>query len=166
MKSITIVVVTAMLALLAVYFLSPWPVALGTVAAWVTTGSFALQVLHIIRNRDTKGLSLGMWSALFFGVSCWTWYGYRVSDVPVMTANGLTALLAFSVISLKLYHERPAKNQLRRKLRAMPGVILRPRIRRLHPYTPGEVPMTDNATSEKAKIIPLKKIKKRNRQSA
>lgn len=109
MKSIYIVVVTAMLALLAVYFLSPWPVALGTVAAWVTTGSFFLQVLHIVRNRDTKALSLGMWSALFFGVSCWTWYGYRVHDVPVMTANGLTALLAFSVIMLKLYHERPGK---------------------------------------------------------
>ncbi|CAK9886679.1 MAG: Sugar transporter SemiSWEET [Candidatus Erwinia impunctatus] len=114
MKNIVIVAITFILALLSIIFLSPWPVALGTLAAWVTTGSFFLQVLHIIKNKDTSGLSLGMWAALFFGVSCWTWYGFRMHDVPVMTANGLTAVLALAVIMLKLYHERPSKQRIRR----------------------------------------------------
>ncbi|MFU9137646.1 MULTISPECIES: SemiSWEET family sugar transporter [unclassified Erwinia] len=133
MKNILIVAATVILALLSIVFLSPWPVALGTLAAWVTTGSFFLQVLHIIRNKDTSGLSLGMWASLFFGVSCWTWYGFRMGDIPVMSANGLTALLALAVILLKLYHERPGKNRIRRRLVAMPGVILRPRISSLRP---------------------------------
>lgn len=95
-----------MMALLSIFFLSPWPVALGTLAAWVTTGSFLLQVLHIVKNKDTSGLSLGMWAALFFGVSCWTWYGFQKGDIPVMAANGMTAVLAGMVIALKLFHER------------------------------------------------------------
>ncbi|WP_075180409.1 SemiSWEET family sugar transporter [Pantoea sp. 1.19] len=135
MKNILIVALTVALALLSIVLLSPWPVALGTLAAWVTTGSFFLQVLHIVKNKDTSGLSLGMWAALFFGVSCWTWYGFRLGDIPVMAANGVTALLALAVILLKLWHERPVKNPNRRRLVAMPGVILRPRIRRLRPLS-------------------------------
>lgn len=106
MKNFLIVAGTMMMALLSIFFLSPWPVALGTLAAWVTTGSFLLQVLHIVKNKDTSGLSLGMWAALFFGVSCWTWYGFQKGDIPVMAANGMTAVLAGMVIALKLFHER------------------------------------------------------------
>ena len=133
MKNLLIVAATVVLALLSIIFLSPWPVWLGTLAAWVTTGSFCLQVLHIVKNKDTSGLSLGMWAALFFGVSCWTWYGHRMNDVPVMVANGITSLLALTVIMLKLWHERPVRNPNRRRLVRMPKVILTPRIRRLRP---------------------------------
>ncbi|MGE9552983.1 SemiSWEET family sugar transporter [Erwinia amylovora] len=136
MKNILLVIVTIIAALLSAFLLSPWPVWLGTLAAWVTTGSFCLQVIHIIKNKDTSGLSLGMWGALFFGVSCWTWYGFRMSDVPVMMANGITALLALTVIILKLWHERPVFNKNNRRLVRMPRVVLKPRIRRLHPLTP------------------------------
>ena len=139
MKNILLVMLTVIAALLSAFLLSPWPVWLGTLAAWVTTGSFCLQVIHIIKNKDTSGLSLGMWGALFFGVSCWTWYGFRMNDVPVMVANGITALLALTVIVLKLWHERPVFNKNNRRLVRMPRVILKPRIRRLRPLkTPAE----------------------------
>ncbi|MEN4911532.1 SemiSWEET family sugar transporter [Erwinia amylovora] len=138
MKNILIVAATIALALLSIIFLSPWPVWLGTLAAWVTTGSFCLQVMHIVKNKDTSGLSLGMWAALFFGVSCWTWYGYRMHDVPVMAANSVTSILALTVIMLKLWHERPTRNPNPRRLVRTPGVILNPRISRLRPLvTPG-----------------------------
>ncbi|MCL2895247.1 SemiSWEET family sugar transporter [Brenneria tiliae] len=100
-------VAAAALSILAFYQL---PIALGTLAAWVTTGSFFLQVVHIIRNKDTTGISLGMYAALFFGVSCWTAYGFKVQDVPVMAANGITTLLAMTVIVLKIYNEREVEH--------------------------------------------------------
>jgi MtN3 and saliva related transmembrane protein len=126
----------------------PWPVWLGTLAAWVTTGSFCLQVIHIIKNKDTSGLSLGMWGALFFGVSCWTWYSFRMKDVPVMMANGITALLALTVIELKLWHERPVFNKNNRRLVRMPRAILKPRIRRLRALkTPDESRIKEKVTS-------------------
>lgn len=133
MKNILLVTLTVMSALASAFFLSPWPVWLGTLAAWVTTGSFCLQVIHIIKNKDTRGLSLGMWGALFFGVSCWAWYGFRMSDIPVMVANAITALLALTVIMLKLWHERPVLNRSPRRMSKIPHVILKPRIRRLRP---------------------------------
>ncbi|MEC5321011.1 SemiSWEET family transporter [Brenneria populi subsp. brevivirga] len=109
--------VAAALSILALYH---WPIALGTLAAWVTTGSFFLQVVHIIRNKDTTGISLGMYAALFFGVSCWTAYGFKVQDAPVMTANGITTLLALLVIGLKIYNEREIKPRKRRKVKTAP----------------------------------------------
>ncbi|KAA8996152.1 hypothetical protein FJU30_22575 [Affinibrenneria salicis] len=113
-KHLMIVLATVVAAGLSILALYRWPIALGTLAAWVTTGSFFLQVLHIIRNKDTTGISLGMYAALFFGVSCWTAYGFKVQDVPVMTANGITTLLAALVIALKLYNEREIKPASRR----------------------------------------------------
>ena len=133
MKNILLVILTIIAAALSAFLLSSWPVWLGTLAAWVTTGSFCLQVIHIVKNKDTSGLSLGMWGALFFGVSCWTWYGFRMGDIPVMTANGITAILALTVIVLKLWHERPVLNKNQRRLVRMPRVILKPRINRLRP---------------------------------
>ncbi|MDX5630235.1 MULTISPECIES: SemiSWEET family transporter [unclassified Brenneria] len=109
--------VAAALSILALYH---WSIALGTLAAWVTTGSFFLQVVHIIRNKDTTGISLGMYAALFFGVSCWTAYGFKVQDVPVMTANGITTLLALVVMGLKIYNEREIKPRKRRKVKTAP----------------------------------------------
>jgi len=133
MKNIFIVAVTIALALLSIAVLTPWPVWLGTLAAWVTTGSFCLQVLHIVKNKETKALSLGMWSALFFGVACWTGYGFRVHDIPVMMANGITALLAITVIGLKLWLERPRLIKRGRRIRRMHRVVLKPRIHSLRP---------------------------------
>ncbi|WP_413730053.1 SemiSWEET family sugar transporter [Sodalis sp. RH22] len=107
MKNLMIVAATIILALLSFVLLSPWPIWQGTLAAWVTTGSFFLQVMHIIKNKDTSSLSLGMWAVLFLGVSCWAGYGFRMGDFPIMISNGITAMLALTVISLKLWNERP-----------------------------------------------------------
>ncbi|MCG8708077.1 hypothetical protein JHU04_001279 [Brenneria sp. 4F2] len=119
-KDLMIVSGTFVAAALSILVLYNWSMALGTLAAWVTTGSFFLQVVHIIRNKDTTGISLGMYAALFFGVSCWTAYGFKVQDVPVMTANGITTLLALLVIGLKLYNEREIKPRKRRKVKVSP----------------------------------------------
>lgn len=111
LKDIYIVIGTIIAVCISVAILYQYPVALGALAAWVTTGSFFLQVIHMIRKRDTTGVSLGMYAALFFGVTSWTFYGYQMHDIPVMTANGLTAVLAIIVIGLKLYNERPVKQK-------------------------------------------------------
>lgn len=115
LKDIYLVLATIITVCIAVACLYQYPVALGALAAWVTTGSFFLQVIHMIRKRDTTGVSLGMYAALFFGVTSWTFYGYKMHDIPVMTANGLTAVLAIVVIFLKLYNERPIRKVKKNK---------------------------------------------------
>lgn len=119
LKHIYIVLGTLIALIVSVLFLYQWPSALGALAAWVTTGSFSLQVIHIVRRKDTSGVSLGMYAALFFGTASWTFYGFKMEVFPVMIANGLTAVLATVVIMLKLYHEHPLKliEKLREKRR-------------------------------------------------
>ncbi|WP_293593080.1 SemiSWEET family sugar transporter [Pluralibacter sp.] len=75
---------------------------LGGVAACCTTGSFALQVVHILRTRDTRAISLSMYLVFVFGVLCWLLYGMASGDVPLMVANGITLILASTVLGLKI----------------------------------------------------------------
>jgi MtN3 and saliva related transmembrane protein len=79
---------------------------LGGVAACCTTGSFALQVIHILKNRDTKAISLSMYLVFVFGVLCWLLYGLTSGDMPLMIANGITLLLAATVLTMKVMNER------------------------------------------------------------
>lgn len=82
---------------------------LGSVAACCTTGSFALQVLHILRTRDTNAISLNMYLVFVFGVFCWLMYGLVNDDLPLMIANGITLILAATVLMLKVKGMTQAK---------------------------------------------------------
>lgn len=128
-KDILLIIGTIIAVTISVISLYHWPVALGALAAWITTGSFCLQVVHMIRKKDTTGVSLGMYAALFFGVTSWTFYGYKMNDIPVMSANGITAILAITVIVLKLYNERPIKQKKAAKTRLMKKSKVRATVR-------------------------------------
>lgn len=128
-KDILLIIGTIIAVTISVISLYHWPVALGALAAWITTGSFCLQVVHMIRKKDTTGVSLGMYAALFFGVTSWTFYGYKMNDIPVMSANGITAILAITVIELKLYNERPIKQKKAAKTRLMKKSKVRATVR-------------------------------------
>ena len=131
MRDLIIILITVVIAVLAILFLSQYPLFLGSFAAWITTGSFLLQVIHIIKIGETKALSIWMWSALFLGVTCWFGYGLKVGDMPVMVANGITALLAISVIALKIWNERPSLNKNPIKVRKIKNIIYRFKINKI-----------------------------------
>ena len=78
---------------------------LGLCAAFLTTGSFALQVVHILKTRETKAISLGMYLAFGCGVLLWLVYGLKIGDRPVTIANSITLALASTVLLLKLRNE-------------------------------------------------------------
>lgn len=74
---------------------------LGLVAGALTTVAFVPQVLKTYKSRSAKDLSLGMFSIFFAGVALWLVYGIMVNDVPVIAANLLTLVLAFTLIVFK-----------------------------------------------------------------
>jgi MtN3 and saliva related transmembrane protein len=78
---------------------------LGLCAAFLTTGSFALQVIHILKTRETRAISLGMYLAFSSGVLMWLAYGLKIGDTPVTIANSITLALACTVLLLKLRNE-------------------------------------------------------------
>lgn len=78
----------------------------GFAAAILTSLAFLPQVLRVWRTRSARDISLGMYGAFITGVACWLIYGILNQAWPVIAANGVTLLLASTVLLLKLRFER------------------------------------------------------------
>jgi MtN3 and saliva related transmembrane protein len=75
---------------------------LGLIAGSLTTASFLPQVIKTWRERSAKGLSLSMFLIFCTGVFLWFVYGIIIRDIPVITANLITLLLASTLLFFKL----------------------------------------------------------------
>lgn len=75
---------------------------LGYCAAFLTTASFLPQVIHTVRSRDTRSISLTMYLMFVSGVAAWLAYGIRIAATPVIIANALTLLLSSLILLLKI----------------------------------------------------------------
>ena len=53
--------------------------------------------LSILKTRETKAISLGMYLAFGCGVLLWLVYGLKIGDRPVTIANSITLALASTV---------------------------------------------------------------------
>ena len=75
---------------------------LGYIAALLTTGSFLPQVLHTLKSRDTRSISLAMYLMFVSGTVLWLLYGWSIGSVPVVAANFITLLLSSVILAMKL----------------------------------------------------------------
>jgi MtN3 and saliva related transmembrane protein len=75
---------------------------LGYAAAALTTGAFLPQVLHTLRTRDVKGISLTMYAAFTAGVAAWLAYGWLKEAWPIVLANAVTLTLAGTILLMKI----------------------------------------------------------------
>jgi MtN3 and saliva related transmembrane protein len=87
------------------------PDLLGYAAACLTTTAFVPQVVHTVRTRDTRSISLGMYLLFCGGVALWALYGLVLSAWPIVLANGVTLLLALTVLVYKLTEQRRARGE-------------------------------------------------------
>jgi len=75
---------------------------IGLTAATLTTISFLPQAYRSLRTRDTRGISLGMYTLFTLGIALWLVYGLLTHDLPVTLANAVTLVLTLLVLALKL----------------------------------------------------------------
>jgi MtN3 and saliva related transmembrane protein len=75
---------------------------IGSIAAVLTTVSFMPQVWRIFRTRHTHDISLGMYAIFTAGVAMWLAYGILLGAWPIVFANGITLLLAGTVLVMKI----------------------------------------------------------------
>ena len=80
------------------------PEIIGYIAAALTTFSFAPQAFLTLKTRDTKTLSLGMYSMFAAGVLVWMIYGILKEDWVIIVANVLTEALALPILGMKIYN--------------------------------------------------------------
>jgi len=87
----------------------------GGAAALASTISFAPQAWKIIRTRDTKAISAGMYAITVTGFALWTIYGIGLGKWPLIAANSICLLLSSFILLMKLLPQR-GKAKVARKL--------------------------------------------------
>lgn len=76
--------------------------AIGFVAGTCTTLAFLPQVVRTWRTRSTDDISLGMFSLMVFGIALWLFYGIAIGDWPLIVADGISLLLATTILLMKM----------------------------------------------------------------
>ena len=75
---------------------------LGYLAGTLTVVSFLPQVLRAWKSRQTRDLSMGMYTILITASSLWTIYGIIIHDWPVILTNVLMITLNAGIVAAKL----------------------------------------------------------------
>ncbi len=75
---------------------------IGLLAAILTTAAYVPQTVKVLRERNTKSLSLGMYALITTGIGLWFIYGVMLESPSLMLANGLTFLMALTILIMKL----------------------------------------------------------------
>ena len=75
---------------------------IGSVAGTLSTIAFIPQAWRIWKTRSARDLSLPMYLIFTSGVALWFVYGLLLGAVPIIVCNGLTLLLAGTVLAMKI----------------------------------------------------------------
>jgi MtN3 and saliva related transmembrane protein len=75
---------------------------IGMVAGTLSTVAFVPQVWRVWKTRSAHDLSLPMYLIFTAGVALWFVYGLLLGALPIILCNGLTLLLAGTVLAMKL----------------------------------------------------------------
>ncbi len=75
---------------------------IGALAAICSTISFVPQAVKIIRSRDTKSISVGMYLLTVTGFALWTSYGGLLGEWPLIAANAICLGLSAFILTMKL----------------------------------------------------------------
>ena len=78
---------------------------LGLAAAALTTAAFLPQMIKTWRTRQTRDISLGMFSVLCLGICLWLLYGFLRGDLPLVIGNAITLVLAGTILVFKLKYK-------------------------------------------------------------
>ncbi len=75
---------------------------IGYLAGFIIAVSLTPQVIKAWKTRSTKDISI-TWTALYLaGLSLWIIYGFGIGSLPLMIAVSIEALMAVSLLILKL----------------------------------------------------------------
>ena len=76
----------------------------GMTGAVLTTVCWLPQARKIIRERETRSISLPATALVTLGIVFWLIYGVALIDWPLITSNVVTLALMLVIMALKLRH--------------------------------------------------------------
>jgi MtN3 and saliva related transmembrane protein len=78
--------------------------AIGTIGAILTTVCWLPQAIKIIREKETRAISLPTNVAFSLGILLWLVYGFARADWPLIWSSAVTLALMVVIVTLKLRH--------------------------------------------------------------
>jgi MtN3 and saliva related transmembrane protein len=75
---------------------------IGVTGAALTTLCWLPQAIKIIREKETRAISLPATTAFTLGVALWLIYGIAIADWPLIGSNAITLLLMVPILTMKL----------------------------------------------------------------
>lgn len=77
----------------------------GMTAAILTTTCFIPQLTKIVKTKQTRDLSLGMYLMFTAGIICWEIYGIILKAPPIIIANLLGIIMNSIIIFYKIKYK-------------------------------------------------------------
>jgi MtN3 and saliva related transmembrane protein len=82
---------------------SGWPIDfVGAAGATLTTVCWLPQALKVVREKETRALSLPAAAAFTAGVLLWLIYGLAIGDWPLIGSNAATLALMLPILAMKV----------------------------------------------------------------
>ena len=76
--------------------------AVGATGAVLTTLCWLPQAIKVIREKETRALSLPATAAFTLGVVFWLIYGLAIADWPLIGSNAVTLALMAVILAMKV----------------------------------------------------------------
>ena len=77
---------------------------IGAVAAVLTTLCWVPQAVKIMRDRETRAISLTATMLSVLGVLLWLIYGLAIADAPLIGSSAATFAISATILALKIRH--------------------------------------------------------------
>jgi MtN3 and saliva related transmembrane protein len=75
---------------------------IGATGAALTTLCWLPQALKVIRDKETRALSLPATAAFTLGLALWLIYGVAIDDWPLIGSNAASLALMAPILAMKL----------------------------------------------------------------
>jgi len=77
---------------------------IGSIGAVLTTVCWLPQAIKLIRDKETRAISLSSTAAFTLGMLLWLVYGVALADWPLISSSAITLALMLVILSQKLRH--------------------------------------------------------------
>ncbi|MBI2723142.1 MAG: SemiSWEET transporter [Bacteroidetes bacterium] len=80
---------------------------IGIIASVFTGIALLPQLIKIIKEKKSTGVSFLMLSSMFVGISLWIWYGFMKDDYIIIISNAFSLIVNILIVllSIKYKHE-------------------------------------------------------------
>jgi MtN3 and saliva related transmembrane protein len=79
---------------------------LGYLAALASMASFVPQAWKVIRTRQTKGISAGMYLLTVMAFALWLAFGIALRQWPLVVSNGVCLALSVFILAMTLFPKK------------------------------------------------------------